>query len=629
MAKITPRVENSTVVVKTKADSNSESPGDWWNAGTKKEMVGKLLSTVAFLKERNMRRYRRAALHARLYSNTSLMNWAGSDIASLNQAGQSTMDRPTMSVITSCVDTLNSRLTQTTPTPKFLTDNGDYKQRKLAQQMNTFIAGEFYQTKAHQLEALIQRDSGIFGSGALKIIETPDKRVGLERRLCPELLVDFNDAFNGDPRSFYETKLLAREVAMAMFPKEAGMISKAEKAYPDSGSEASQTVSNQIMVVEGWHLPSGPDKNDGLHVVACTSGDISDDVYTKNKFPFVFEHFSPDLTGFWGQGLAEQLMGTQIEINNLLKTSSRAVNLMGVPRVFLEEASKFVKAHFNNNIGMVGTYRGTPPIIVPGSTGLTPDFYENLERLVQYAYQQSGISTLSATSQKPSGLNSGAALREYDDIQSDRFTTLAKRREAFFVELAYQVIDKAKDICERDGKYQTVYPDKDGTKQINLPASKLLDDPFVIQCFDVSSLPRDPSGRLQKVTEMMQAGLVTPQEGRRLLGYPDIDQDDKLANAAEERILSQLDSIVEDGKYSGPDPFTDLMLAKTKVVQYYNLYSVSKLESKRCQLLRDYYSQVMALIQAATPPPIPQPQPSPQAYPQPAPQNEMIPNVPQ
>jgi hypothetical protein len=134
---------------------------------------------------------------------------------------------------------------------------------------------------------------------------------------------------------------------------------------------------------------------------------------------------------------------------------------------------------------------------------------------------------------------------------------------------------------------------------------------------------------MQKVTEMIQSGMVTLQQGRRLLDFPDLQQVETLANASEERIYQMLDDIIEDGKYESPDPFLDLMLAKQTVVQYYNLYAPAKLEQDKQQMLRGWYSQVNALIQAAQPPAMPpQGAPMPQAAPMPQQQSDLVPNGP-
>lgn len=613
MAKITPsdRSARNTVTVKTK-DKTDKGPQayNWWRAKSQKELAQQLLDTAGFLKEQQQYRQRQASLHARMYGNIPLQGLAGSSLTKINQPTNLPVDRPTMNVVQSCVDTLVSRLTQSKPKPLFLTDGGDYRARTLAKQMNDFIAGELHQTGAYELAVRQLRDAAVIGDGLLKVIETNDAKVGLERVLATELLVDANDGFYGAPRTMYQLKLIDRSVAMALHENAKAAISKAEQAYPDANGDSERTAADQIMIVEAWHLPSGLTKDsegnelphDGRHVIATTAGVLLDEPYASDDFPFVKLPYSERLVGYWSQGLPEQLMGTQVEINKLLVTISRSISLVGVPRVFVEDGSKVVKAHLNNEVGSIVTYRGTKPEYEVAPC-VPAELYAQLQRLVDYAYQQSGISALSATSQKPAGLNSGEAIRSYDDLQSDRFAVLNKRYDEVFVKLAYKIIEKASEIAKRDGKYETVYPNKDGLKQINLPEAEMLaKDPFVIQCFDSNALPKDPAGRKQAIVEDMQSGILSLQEGRRLLNYSDLEQDDKLAMAAEERILKILDGIVEDGKFEPPDSFIDIQTAKTKVTQYYNLYVAQGLEESRAEMLRDWQAQLLELEKAAMPP---------------------------
>lgn len=634
MPTITPsnRDKANTITVKTQTTSGILKQGyKWWNAGSKKELAEQLLTTAVFLKENQKRRYRNAGTFALLYGNMPLFSAFGTPANKMSSPANLPIDRPTMNVIQSCIDTLVSRLTQSRPRPMFLTDGGDSKQRKLGKQMNHFIPGELYQTKAYELAPLALRDACVLGTGCLKIYENSDKRVALDRVLEPELLVDPNDAIYGTPRTLYQFKLVDRDVLASDFPQYRSDISRAEQAYFDSSGESSQTVSDQVMVIEGWRLPSSKTSGDGLHAIACSSGVIFSESWEKENFPFAFLQSSPRMMGFWGQGTCERLMGTQVEINKLLMTISSAINLVGVPRVFVEDGSKIVKAHLNNSIGSIVTYRGTKPIYEVAPC-MPAEVYAQLQRLVEYAYQQEGVSAMGAASQKPQGLDSGEAIRSFDNLMSDRFAALGKRYDNLFTDLSYQITDKACEIAKRDGKYQTVYPDRKGTQYIDLPATDLLDDPYVIQCFEASSLPRDPAGRLQKVTEMAQAGMITMPEARRLLDYPDLEQDEQLASAAEERILQQLDSIVEDGKFEGPDPFTDLLKAEDLTTKYINLYGSKKLSEERSQLLRDYFSQVEALnteASSALQPPPGTPMPLPQAVAEAPPTSPLLPNAPQ
>jgi hypothetical protein len=72
--------------------------------------------------------------------------------------------------------------------------------------------------------------------------------------------------------------------------------------------------------------------------------------------------------------------------------------------------------------------------------------------------------------------------------------------------------------------------------------------------------------------------------------------------------------------------FLDLGLAQQLVVKYINLYFACKLEESKADLLRNYFEQIQALMQAATPPPPPVAA-TPQANPEPLPTSPLVPNA--
>lgn len=617
------------VTFKTRPNAENMQLIQWWLMPDPQKRAAAMLTSAAYLKETQQYRYRQAAVYARLYGNQSLFSFAGQNISKMDQTYGLPQERPTFNLIQSATDTLVSRISQNRPQPVFLTDAGDYKQRNLAKKLNNFVGGEFYQTKAYELGTIALRDALVEGTGIIHTFETPDHRVGLERVLLTELLVDPNEAMYGEPRQLYRLKLVDRDVLIANFPHMRAKLEIAAAGYPDNSADSSKSISDLIMVVEGWHLRSGKNANDGRHTLACSAGYLIDEEYKKDRFPFSFLHYSPRLLGFWAQGLAEQLMGTQMELNSILHTISRAIKLVGVPRVFQEDGSKVMSAAHNNEIGVIVKYRGVKPSyeVAPCNA---PELYAERDKLIQYGYQQCGVSALQASSQKPQGLDSGEAIRTYDDISTDRFASLARRYDNFFIDLAYQIVDLAKDIAEEQGSYSTVYPNKNGTIEVDLPKAGLLQDTFVIQCFTQSSLPKDPAGRLAKVTEMAQSGMITLQEARRLLDYPDLEQIEKLANAGEERIFKILDDIIESGKYEPPDPFMDIALAETLTTQYINLYMAAGLEESKAEKLRNFFSQLQAIKQAAMPPPQPAAGPAaPLAAPEAPPTSPLLQNAPQ
>lgn len=627
-----PKHSVQKIVMQTRPKGDNAGRGElaeWWKAESDPQLATELCQTGAYLKTNQTYRTRQLGVSVRMYAGQSIYTYAGSSVSMMDRSKTLPEDRPTFNLIQACVDTLVSRLAQAEPQPKFLTDNADYHQRHLAQRLNSFMLGEFYQTKMYEKAPRMLRDCLVMGTGCLKVYRGDDDKVCVDRVMVTDLFVDDNDSLNGEPQQLIQLKLMDRDKLLANSPSKArGTIEATPNSYPDNAPDSGRTTADQVLVVEGWKLPSGPDPKDpnyvpGRHTIATVQGIIRDEEFHKTKFPFVFMRYSDPFLGFFGQGIATQLFGTQLGLNRILYTIARAITLVGVPRVFLEQSSKVVKAHQNNEIGVVVTYSGTKPSyeVAPCNA---PELYSERDKLISYGFQQTGVSSMQATSQKPEGLNSGAAIRSYDDISTDRFALISKKYDRVFEDAAYLIADTAKDIAEDTGHYSTVYPNKDGTKEVDLPAMKMLNDPFVIQCFTESALPRTPAGRIQTVTEMVQGGMLTLKEGQRLMRFPDLEQNDQLANASEERIFQMLDSIVEDGKYIEPDMFLDLNLATTLMIQYYNLYMAAKLEEKKADMLRDFFAQCQALKQAGQPAPMPQAQPT--ANPQPTPTSPLVPN---
>lgn len=592
------------------------TPYKWWDAQNDKELCEQALSTTEYLKRTNQPAITQSSIFARLLTGKPLYNLLSSN-STLDSSNQLPIGRPTANVVYSCIDTLVSRISQDKPKPTFLTDAGHYKERKLAKEANQFMYGELFRTKAYDLMPLAFRDACTLGDGLLKVFPK-DKKVCLERTLRTELLTDFNDAYYGNPRQLIQNKLVDRSVCMEENPDKEEIIAGAVHGNVDSTPRSTDTIADQIIVAEGWHLPSSPDANDGRHIIVCSEGLILDEAWKKPNFPFLKIGYNPNIVGWYSQGLAEILMPTQMEIYRLLIIASQSIELMGVPRIWIDEMSKIVETAFNNRIGTIIKGRGNPPQFI-NATSNSPEIYQWIQWLIQNAYQMSGISQLAASGVKPPGLNSGEAQREFMQTQQDRFAALERRYQTGFSDLGHMMIDCAKDIVDEYGSYTTVYPGKDGTREVDFKSISKLRDNYVIQCYEESSLPKDPAGRQAKLSEMLAANEISNQEFRRLSNFPDLEQSDQLAAALEERILHALDEIVENGDKNYKDIAPDVFildpsdLATTLCVNYINLYSTLQLEEPKMQALRTWFTQTQSLKQQAMPP---QPQIPQQGQPQ-------------
>ena len=569
----------------------------WWGAD-KKEVNTFVIDAVHHIDEKQQARTAADLRHLRLYGNsptetlnTSPYNRPPSNPYLMN-------DRLTLNVVHSMVSTIVSKITKNRPRPLFLTSGGDYTMKRKAKMLNKFVQGLFYGTDAYKAGEAICRDACIFGTGFMKIFDDGDEIVA-ERVFPHEILIDDNEAIYGKPRQMFQRKYINKEVLINLFPDFADSIIRASSDENTiGGSPMTNNVYDAVGVVEAWHLPSSRDSGDGRHVIAIQNATLLDEEYTKSRFPFVSLKWSDRALGFWGQGIAEQLTGLQIEINKLLKTIQIAMHLVSVPKIFVERGSKISKAHLNNEIGGIIEYAGTPPIYKTANS-VSPEMFAHLDRLYQRAYEIVGISQLAASSKKPSGIDSGRALREFSDIESERFLSFARSYEQVFLDAAKIMVGVAEDVAGRDKNFSVTSFDKTTIQKIRWKDVDLKEDQYIMQVFPTSLLPVTPAARLQTVEEMMRTGLLSREDGLALLDFPDLEGVQSLEMAAIDEIEMVIENIIDKGRYSSPEPFSNLPLALKKMNQAYLRAKLDSVPEDRLELMRRYISDAQSLISRA------------------------------
>jgi hypothetical protein len=594
----------------------------WWTLKDPKEMANAIVGTVTSLAAGDAKRQTQYQISARLYGNTNIMGINGLSFSKIMATQATLKDRVSYNVIQSCVDTLVSKISKNRPKPSFITSGATWKVQRKAKDLDKFVDGIFYENNLYNLAPKIFRDSLVWGSGVLHVFEH-EGRCKFERVIPSEMYVDQMESFYGHPRQMHRVKNVDRDVLAELYPEHKDVIYRADAATIDI-TGTYQNIADQITVCESWHLPSGRDAKDGLHVISIGEYVLFKEQYEKPFFPFAFLQWSDRLYGFWGQGLAEQIQNIQLEINKLLWVIQRSMHMAGTFKVFLEHGSKIVKEHISNDIGVLINYTGTPPQYVSPPI-VPPEIYAHLQTLKQQAFEQAGISQLSATSQKPAGLNSGKALREYNDIETERFMNVGHVYENFFIETAKLAISVVKDIYSRDKSYRVNTPGKKFLDQLDWKNIHLEDDEYTLKIYPVSKLPSDPAGQLQTITEYIQAGFLSPRAGRRLLDFPDLERAEDLANSQEEWLHKVIEDMIDNGTVYHPEPDDDLALARELALQYLPFAKTQGAPEENIQLLRDFISEIDQLSQMALS--AAQPMAEPMAPALPIPASELVPQV--
>lgn len=607
-----------------KPQTKEEVSHRWWNLP--KELIpDSIESIMTTMKNNQTRRQTQLIISTRLYGNLGIIGPAGITLNKGASNQSASKDRVTYNVCQSVVDTITSKIAKNKPKPYFLSSDGDYKLKRKAIKLGKFIDGCFYQNDVYTLAVDVFRDACVWGTGVIHVYSLNGK-IKTERVLIQELYVDEMEGFYGKPRQMHRVKLIDREVLAEMYPKHREKIINLPQARPEN-LQAEQ-LTDQIAVSESWHLKSGPDAKDGMHVITIPGTPLLVEDYDSPSFPFAFFHWNKRLYGFYGQGLIEQIQNIQTEINKLLWVIQRSMHLSGSFKILIENGSKIVKEHLNNELGAIVNYTGTQPSYITPPM-VPPELYNHLLTLKNAAFEQSGVSQLSAASKKPDGLNSGKALREYNDIESDRFQVVGQNYEKLFLDVADLMITEAKKLYEEDKKFSVNVPGKKFIETIKWKEVDMEEDQYSLQAFPVSKLPDDPAGRLQTIQEMLSAGLISPQSGRRLLDYPDLDAEESLANAEEDLLHMMLEKIVEEGEegYQSPEPTDNLQLAQKLVLEYIAKGRREGLEDEKLEMLRTWNTQVQLLVQSASQPaqqPLQGPQGAPPANPQAPPTSDLL-----
>lgn len=620
---------------KEKKGLSAREAKSWWRLDDQ-SMPEALKDILTTLKQNQSTLTTQRQLSARLYCNQNPMSYYGLSAGRLLQQSPAARGRLRYNVIKSVCDTVQAKIAKNHPLPLFLTNGAHYKLRRRAQKLSDACKGIFEENRVEEMAPQVCMDAELQGSGFIHVFEEFD-RVKLERVMADELWCDELQAFTGLPRSLFRVKHVDRDQLKAILPKHEALIEKAEavKANELGAAFASLPTGDLIQVCEAWHLPSGFKKGkatgDGLHVIAIAEGVLERGKWERPYFPFAKLDWSRKPWGYFGIGLAEEIEPQQLEINRTLWTIQESLMAMGTYKVAVRIGSDVNTNDLNDEIGSIIYYAGDvpPQYLTPQAVGA--EVYNHLVTTISQAYQQAGLSQAQSTGQNPLGPSaSGQAIREMEFIENDRFQTFGQAYERMHVDLGRLAIDTAHDIAERLGKYELRVSDRRYLKELSLSAKDLKLDDCRLEVFPVSSLPNTPAARMQTVTELVQAGWVSPRQGRRLMRFPDLEQVGALQDSAEERIHDYLELAVDEGRYVPPDSYMPLDLAKELIVEYVNLYSNPslELEDEKLDLLYQWSDHVDYLVQKATPPPLAGAPGQPQANAQPLPSSPMVPNAP-
>lgn len=526
----------------------------------------------------------------KLYGGTRLIGlrpWEHPvDQAQLAEVNQAVADRLRLNVVKATIDTITAKVGKLRPRPTFLTSGGDWSLQLKAKRLQKFMDGAYHQADAYELGPEWFRDAMVFGTGIIH----PHRcgtRLRAERTRPWELFVDVADALYGAPRCLYKIKWASVQAVRAKYGDRYATAALDALAQPKEGDDVHRA--GYVRLIEAWCLPVSEDSYElepradngrglppdaeryGRHVVLVGGECALEEDYPCPSFPFVFLHWTKPVQGFWGDSAVQEVVGIQVEINRLLQGIQDAMIRTGQPIVLTRDEVILSPTELDNRVALQvkvkGDWAGPLSDVVQVLTfqPVSPMVIQHLWALYEKAFEILGSNQLAASASAPAGLESGRALEQLAEEESERFMTVSRHYEHAMGELLpREFIRLAKEIdseLRAGGKSDGFVIRSPGSKQsltIKWREVEMDSDAYLTQVFPTSVLPTTPAARIQEVERLAQAQWIDATEARRLLDFPDLQQSTNLAVADMDCLLHQLEQMVEEGKQVLPEPYQDL-----------------------------------------------------------------------
>lgn len=523
------------------------------------------IEDIEFLVERNGTRRQKYRRNLRTYYHTFGLGMTNIDdtsvvgyyVNSSTDIEEDTSSGIQENVIKSCTDTLVSKIASQKVRPFFNTVNGTFREMRIARQAQQFFDQLYDELNVNKTVTRAFKDACVFDTGIIYIDKDSYR---IERVLPWQISIDNRESsYNGVTRLVWKCE----NYPVTLIPFYDGKLRK-----------QIDNIRQDCTYIRYWNL------NDGKLVTYIPEFDYyKEETWDKETMPFVFIHYDDPIKGHSSCSIVDLLFGMQEEIDTLLVKIKDASQLSTPLKYLVPESSNVKVSKLTNRVGEIITYSALPnqttmPVQAVTEPFMDPQWINLLDKMKQDSYELCGISQLSATSQKPQGLNSGVALSTMEDIESDRF-------EVQLNSVIHAYTDIAKLCIDLFNEEDTILPENRMRKNFTWRDIVEARNQMVIQFSAAESLSKDPQQRSQQVMMLVQMGAIPQNRIASLMEIPDAVQGYSLANNAIEAVMSVIDNCIENGEMDVPDFVPTDMLMQEVINTMLSLQSASSNNSNK------------------------------------------------
>lgn len=576
---------------------------NWWNAkpGKVHETVIPYVSTVENQQAELFDKF------VKLEATYDVNSRTNRHVASTNMAARLGRARATLTenLIAAQVDTVAAHVADTDIEIRIETDDADWNHQQAAERLEMYLNGlsKLFDV-GEKCRTGFKAGAAMKGTGINKVYIDQFDEIRVEPVPIDNIVVDELECRNGKPRQLHYRDFYDREDLLAQFPDYAAQIEQAQTSGNWRKWAGYRPVqSNEVVVIESWRLPIGPKGHEryvaGRHTLTIDGCDLLDEEYDDPFFPFSKIVWNAPIFGFYGISLAERILPHQNLLNRRNYQINRSLDKKADPVTYVHQADQNLATKTVNEIGSIAVYKHTLPVTVDHKA-VGAETYEDIPRIKAAAREQSGIAEGMQQGGVPAGIESGVGVREVRSTRTQTFSIQEGAFETFWIDTLWLVLQ----MCKKLGG--TKAPDilkvsKYGNKRIKWSEVDMGD--IRIQMSAASNLANTSAGRQQRVTELMQAGVVTLDEGRKLMSHTDLKSVLSLYNAAWEDAQATVDAICQGEDIVVPEPFQNLkMLVWHSQQKYLLIRHIKRVPEEILEALSDFNAMAANMLN-----PMPQP----------------------
>jgi hypothetical protein len=503
--------------------------------------------------------------------------------------------------VSNAVLSVYASLCRAQPATWVLTHNGSIDLQDRAELLTAWLAGVRVKQGTDRLTRRAVLDSIIFGAG---LVHTWAGKAGIrqDRVWVGDVGVEQDEEEAGCVQTIYRVRLLDRNAAKRRWPKHASDLESAKNGLAKGDPRDDRL--DLVTLVEAYRVSDPESGAVGRRAIVASTCTIVHEDWDSERLPYDVLNFHPLPSQYFGRGLVDAMLAGQSVVELISDKISVSYEKGGGHWFVPQDSGVSEELLTDTPHSIIPIAPGAAPPVFVAVPPISGDYRDEQRAALDRLYQLNGVSQLAASSMVPSGVESGKAMRVYNDTEQAYWYPKSSEFEVFCVEVDRSSIRAAEEIMERgDGAEKTLRVlgiatagGRSTLRRLGYGEARFDAESMVLQTFPIAKLSTSPSGRIEDVKELV--ALEVP-EGRgdllQLLGFPDTARYQSLETAGQRLVQLQVLSCLR-GDFPELDPAAiDLAYARKHAAQVLALATIEGTDGN-LDLLRDYQNQIEGAI---------------------------------